>query len=179
MPEETTGSTRFKTVRLFNRAPFPVSFTFDGTDEPAIPAGEDAWYPFAVAMHAVRRTTVKSNPMTDENVSLLTIIEKGQEPPPMLTEEEACPEQLLDVDNMPATAFAPDGAPLKSKAIPLQPDVRLTRGRGMAPEQQRAAYVPDEPRPGWRKDMDEAASMAAEAAASIPPEAVDRAVREG
>lgn len=174
----TLAQSRFDVLAVRNRTTHKVSAMFDGIDE-TWEAHEERHLPVAIARHCIARTALQLDPRTNERHTMLVPVGDRDddlnviEYPDLTPNDETVLRQggsliPLDAITPPTGYVADEDGPISAVAMPLQRDVRYERGT--APEITNATRAKGgkqftEPKPGWNKAMDEAADMAAEAAA--------------
>lgn len=169
---------RFKTMAVYNRTSHKVSAMFDGVDEEWAPH-EVKHLQVSIAWHCVKRTQIQLDPRSGIMECELAIMGLKDDNGEDIPVTDLSPEQertlreggsLIPLDAIqPPEGFVPgEDGEVKATVLKLPRDIRFERGT--APEITNASRLQggkrfEEPRPGWNKDMDEAAAMAAEAAA--------------
>lgn len=175
---ERRSPNRFESLTVRNRTTHKVNATFDGIDE-VWDAQEERHLPVSIARHCVSRTIISMDPRDGSRVTALVVVGDKDDDGSVIEYENLTPEDEATLraggSLIPLAAITPptgyvaeEDGPISAVAMPLQRDVRFERGT--APEITNATRAKGgkqfaEPRPGWNKDMENAAGMAAEAAA--------------
>lgn len=172
------GSGRFATIEVYNRCDHKVSATWDGVDEEWAPHETKHLQP-DIGWHCVNRTVLSLDPRTNIRECQLAVLHQKDDDGNVIEVRDLTPEDetllraggsLIPLDAMqPPEGFVPgEDGEITAKTLSLPTDVRFARGSH--PEITNAPRLEGgkrfiEPRPGWNKDMDQAADMAATAAA--------------